>query len=109
MQKAGPPGPGAAPHPVRETLEVPTRDVEISNRLGIHMRPAMQFVETASRFRSSVAVRKADERVDGKSIYELLGLYAPYGTVLRLEVEGADAEECLEALTALVDSKFSEE
>lgn len=69
----------------------------------------MQFVETASRFRSEVAVRKGDARVDGKSIYELLGLYAPQGTVLRLEVEGSDAEECLEALTALVDSKFSED
>lgn len=86
-----------------------TREVEIINRLGIHMRPAMQFVETASRFRSRVAVRKGDQAVDGKSIYELLGLFAPQGTRLSLEVEGADAEECIEALAALVDSKFNED
>ena len=88
---------------------VPTRDVEIINRLGIHMRPAMRFVETANRFRAGVTVHKGKEKVDGKSIYELLGLYSPVGTVLRLEAVGDDADACLGALADLVKSKFGED
>ncbi len=84
------------------------RDVTIINRLGMHARPAMQFVETANRFHSPVTVSRGDKKVNGKSIMEMMLLEAMPGTVLRLEAEGGDAEACLDALAQLVRDKFHE-
>ena len=88
---------------------VAVRDVEIVNRLGLHARPAMQFVETANRFRSTVTVRKGDEKVNGKSIMEMMMLAAMPGTILRIEAAGDDAEPCLDALAKLIAEKFHED
>jgi phosphocarrier protein HPr len=84
------------------------RDVVIRNRLGLHARASAQFVKTAGRFRSEVAVETGSQRVNGKSIMGLLLLAAAQGTTLRLHAAGADAPEALEALTALVDGLFGE-
>ena len=81
---------------------MPTRDVTITNATGLHARPAAKFVEIASRFRSQVAVHKNDQIVNGKSVWDMLTLDAAAGTMLRLEVEGEDAEECLAQLTELL-------
>ena len=85
------------------------REVIIVNRLGMHARPAMQFVETASGFHSRVTVRKGTKKVNGKSIMEMMLLEAMPGTVLEVEAKGGDAEACLDALDALVRKKFHEE
>ena len=69
----------------------------------------MRLVETANRFKSRVTLHKGGSKVDGKSIYELLGLYSPRGTVLQVEAEGEDAEACLDALANLVKAKFGED
>lgn len=84
------------------------REVTIINRLGMHARPAMQFVETANRFHSSVTVSRGDKKVNGKSIMEMMLLEAMPGTVLRLEADGGDAQACLDALAQLVRDKFHE-
>ena len=81
---------------------MPTRDVEIVNPSGLHARPATKFAEVARRFRCRVTVHKGNEKVDGKNIMEMLLLAAPAGTVLRLETDGEDAEDCLERLTILL-------
>ena len=81
---------------------MPIREVEIVNPLGLHMRPAAKFVETANRFRASVLVHKDDQTVNGKSITEMMLLEAMPGTRLRLESHGEDAEACLEALARVV-------
>lgn len=83
---------------------MPTRNVEIHNPSGLHARPATKFAEAARRFHSRVTVHKGNEKVDGKNIMEMLLLAAPAGTVLRLEVEGEDAEVCLEQLTAVLQA-----
>ena len=83
--------------------------MEIINRLGMHARPAMQFVETAQRFACTVAVYKNKEKINGKSIMEMMLLAAMPGTVLRMEADGEDAEACLDALEKLVQEKFHEE
>jgi phosphocarrier protein len=73
------------------------------------MRPAMQFVETASRFQSSINVSRDDTNVDGKSIMQMSMLAATYGTRLKIKAEGADASEAIEALRDLVEvKKFGE-
>ncbi len=83
--------------------------MEIINRLGMHARPAMQFVETAQRFACKVTVYKNMEKINGKSIMEMMLLAAMPGTVLRVEADGEDAAACLDALEQLVKEKFHEE
>lgn len=89
-------------------MPVPYRNVEITNRLGMHLRPAMRFAETAQKFRCTVTVRKDQdqERIDGKSVMEMAGIAALPGTVLRLQAEGEDAEACLAALAECVRVEF---
>ena len=69
----------------------------------------MQFVDTASKFQSSVSVSKDDTNVDGKSIMQMSMLAATCGTRLKVKAEGADAAESIEALRELVEvRKFGE-
>ncbi len=91
------------------TLPEASRLVTIENSLGLHMRPTMQFVDLANQFRSGVMVRKGDHAVDGKNPMEMMLLEAVRGTQLEIQAKGADAEEAVEALAALVKSGFGEE
>lgn len=88
------------------------RDTKIYNYLGLHARPAMQFVDTANQFQSEIIVHKGGEdpaSVDGKSIMAMLTLAATQDTPLKIEANGADAEAAVKALVALIESKFGEE
>ncbi|MCC6907987.1 MAG: HPr family phosphocarrier protein [Phycisphaerales bacterium] len=86
-----------------------TAKVIIRNRLGLHARPAMSFVETASNFKSDVCVRRDAQKVDGKSIMQMMMLAATKGTELTIEVSGQDCREALKALIELVERGFDEE
>lgn len=86
-----------------------TKQLTILNKLGIHARPAAQFVRVASRFQSDVTVEKDDESVDGKSIMGLMMLAVGWGAEINVTVDGADEQECLESLEKLVNSKFGED
>lgn len=86
-----------------------TAIVEITNRLGLHARPAMSFVETASGFQSDVWVKGNNQRVDGKSIMQMMMLAATRGTKLEIEANGPDAEAAIARLVELVRSGFDEE
>jgi phosphotransferase system HPr (HPr) family protein len=86
--------------------------VTISNRLGLHARPAMVFVETACKYKSEIYVRRCDqnERVDGKSIMQLMMLAATHGTQIEIVAsDNDDAQDAIKDLVALVESKFQEE
>ncbi len=86
-----------------------SQEVTIQNKLGIHARPAAQFVKTASAFQSHVTVEKDGEGIDGKSIMGLMMLAAGHGSQLMITAEGEDADAALEALVKLVADKFGEE
>jgi phosphocarrier protein len=88
-----------------------TTTVSITNRLGLHARPAMMFVDVASKFTAEVTVRRCDqvEFVDGKSIMQLMMLAATQGTELEICAKGEDAEDATEELQMLIRSNFSEE
>lgn len=81
----------------------------IVNRLGLHARPAMTFVDVASAFSSEIKVRREDTEVDGKSIMQVMMLAASQGSSLEIVAEGEDAEKACEALKRLVDGGFDEE
>jgi phosphotransferase system HPr (HPr) family protein len=75
----------------------------VRSELGLHARPASQFVSLAGRFRASIRVSRGDEWVDGRSILSLLSLAAGRGTALRIRAEGDDAAEAVAALGRLLE------
>lgn len=88
---------------------MPKKDFTILNKLGIHARPAAQFVKTANRFQSDIFVEKDGEEVDGKSIMGLMMLAAGHGSVISVTADGADADAALEAIADLINRKFEED
>ena len=84
-------------------------EVEIKNANGLHMRPAMQFVDVASRFTSEIKVSNDKDSVDGKSIMHMAMLAAAAGTKLTITAKGADAQQAIEALKDLVENKHFDE
>jgi phosphocarrier protein HPr len=83
--------------------------VEIKNADGLHMRPAMQFVDLASRFDCTVTVSNDQTEADGKSIMQMSMLAATCGTRLRIRTQGPDAEKAVEALRELVEVRMFDE
>jgi phosphocarrier protein len=84
------------------------REATIVNPLGMHARPAAEFVKTASRFKSAVQVSKDGVSVNGKSILGVMMLVAERGSSMRIRAEGDDAEPAMDALLALVAAGFNE-
>jgi len=83
--------------------------VTVVNRLGLHARPAMSFVDLASTFQSGITVVKGDTSVDGKSIMQMMMLAASQGSELEVLAEGPDAGAACRALAKLVGDGFDEE
>lgn len=81
----------------------------IMNRLGLHARPAMTFVDVAITFTSVITVTKGDTTVNGKSIMEMMMLAAGQGSELEIVADGTDAELACKALQQLVQGGFDEE
>ena len=90
---------------------MPSRTVTISNRLGLHARPAMMLAECAGAFAADITIRREDAKdpVDAKSIMQLLMLAGTLGTRLELVAKGGDATAALKAIADLVDSGFDDE
>lgn len=83
--------------------------VRISNKYGLHARPAAEFVKVATRFASEVWASKDDIEVSGKSIMGVMMLAAEHGSFIGIRAAGPDAEEAVAALVRLVESRFGEE
>lgn len=86
-----------------------TAIVKIVNRLGLHARPAMCFVDVAMAHPCTVRVRRGDTTVDGKSIMEMMLLAATQGTELEIIAEGPGAPAAIADLKKLVDDGFGED
>ena len=85
------------------------REVTITNRAGIHARPAALIVQTAGKFASRVHLKKGSDSINAKSIMGILTLGASYGTPIVIAAEGADEAEAVEALARLFGNRFEEE
>jgi phosphocarrier protein len=85
------------------------KELVVTNKLGIHARPAAMFVKTANRFDCEVFVEKDGETVNGKSIMGLMMLAAGPGSKIRVQAEGADASQAVHEIEALLKRKFDEE
>ena len=84
--------------------------VAITNKRGLHARASSKFAVLAQSFKDTqIIVSKDDEEVTGDSIMDLMMLAAGIGSSIEISAEGEQAQEALDALVALVESKFGEE
>jgi len=84
------------------------RTAIVTNRLGLHARPAALLVTTATKFESQFFISKDSIRVNGKSIMGVMMLAAEMGTELILEVDGPDEIEAMEEILKIIESGFEE-
>jgi phosphocarrier protein len=88
---------------------MPSRTVEMANKRGLHARASAKFVTLAAAQPAEVEVEKDGNRVCGTSIMGLMMLGAAFGDSITIHAEGERAEEAVEALAGLVESRFGEE
>lgn len=82
--------------------------ITIVNKLGLHARAAAKLVNTASRFRSDVRLKREEREANAKSIMGVMMLAAAKGTEMLLEVEGPDEAEAFRAMKELITDRFGE-
>jgi phosphocarrier protein HPr len=85
------------------------RIVEITNKKGLHARASAKFVQAVENFDAEVTVTRGSETVGGTSIMGLMMLAAGPGTSITIHARGKDAAEAMNAICALVNSRFGED
>ena len=86
------------------------REVSLSNKYGLHARPASRLVGVANRFQAAITIANPSGRsVNAKSIMDVLTLAASSGTALTIRAVGEDAEAAVTELVQLIQSRFGEE
>ena len=83
--------------------------ITISNRAGIHARPAAVLVQAAKDFKANIYFEKGKDRINAKSIMGILTLAAAYGTELKIIAEGEDEKQAVDTIVRLFETKFEEE
>ncbi len=86
-----------------------TRELAIVNQRGLHARASAKFVKCAEGFNANIQVSRDGQTVPGTSIMGLMMLAAAMGTSISVEASGPEAHRAIEALAALVASKFDED
>ena len=81
----------------------------LKNKLGLHARAAAKIVNASSKYDSRVFLKKDGEKINGKSILDILTLACPMGSLITVEADGLDADDAMRELEELVENKFGEE
>ena len=84
------------------------KELEIINKLGLHARASAKFTQLASKYKSEVWMTFNKRRVNAKSIMGVMMLAAGKGSVILLETNGEDEQDCMQALEALIKDYFGE-
>lgn len=84
------------------------KQLEITNKKGLHARAAAKLINLTHNYASDVYVVRGDNEVNGKSILGLLMLAAHQGSWLTIRVDGPDEEDAILGITKLIESKFEE-
>jgi phosphocarrier protein len=87
---------------------MPSKSVEIINKLGLHARAAAKLTQVAGGFASDIWLSRSGRRVNAKSIMGVMMLAAGQGTSVLLEAQGDDAEDAIAAIAKLVADRFGE-
>ena len=85
-----------------------SKDVLVSNQVGLHARPATFFIQKANEFKSSIWVEKDERKVNAKSLLGVLSLGITRGVNINIIADGADEEQAVLALVELISSNFAE-
>lgn len=85
-----------------------SREVTITNSIGLHARPATFFIQKANSYKSSIWVEKDDRRVNAKSLLGVLSLGIAQGMTVTLIADGQDEETALDGLEELIQTGFVE-
>lgn len=85
------------------------KDVQIVNRLGLHARPAAQFVKISAKYKSDVFIIKDGYEINAKSIMGVMMLAAENGSTITIRCNGPDEDDCVSELVKLVNDKFYED
>ena len=85
------------------------RKVEVTNKLGLHARPAAMLVQKAFKFKSEIRLQKGDLEVNAKSILSVMALAAEMGSFVIIKAEGDDEAVAVEEIAKLFEEKFGEE
>lgn len=85
-----------------------TKEVKISNAIGLHARPATFFIQKANTYNCTIWVDKDDRRVNAKSLLGVLSLGIAKGMTIELVADGQDEEQAIAGLTELVERGFEE-
>lgn len=85
-----------------------SREVKITNSIGLHARPATFFIQRANSFKSNIWVEKDDRKVNAKSLLGVLSLGIAKGMPILISVEGVDENEALDSLCELINSGFED-
>ncbi|MFH2012547.1 MAG: HPr family phosphocarrier protein [Pseudomonadota bacterium] len=93
----------------RKEDRVQIKSFIITNKLGIHVRPATQLVTTANKFISDISIKKDELEIDAKGIMGILMLAASQGSEIVIRAEGKDAREAIDELGRLIEERFGEE
>ncbi len=92
------------------TLETTShREVTVNLESGLHMVPCSRIAEHVRDFAGTVCIMVEDRSVDAKSIFDLLTLRAPLGTVLTIEAVGPNSDDLVQGLAALFERNFEPE
>jgi phosphocarrier protein HPr len=87
---------------------VPSAELTIVNKLGLHARASAKLTQLAGSFKSEIWLTRNGRRVNAKSIMGVMMLAAGKGSTVTLDAEGEDALQALQALQALVADRFGE-
>jgi phosphocarrier protein HPr len=90
-------------------VNVAEETVEITNRLGLHLRAATTLAQAAARFKSTITVTRGKDEANARSVTSLIMLGAGKGVRLRLRAEGDDAQAAVTELSRLFKDGFGEE
>lgn len=85
------------------------QEIKITNRLGLHARPAALIAQTAAGFACDIEIAKDNVNVNAKSIMGVMMLAAEFGSSVRLTTNGSDEKEAFETIKQLFENKFNEE
>ena len=91
-----------------ESMAEQDQEFVVANRLGIHAKVAAQIVKVAKQYRSDVWITKKDHTVSGKNLLDVLTLFCPQGTMVRVSASGDDASEAMDALSLPFQTKLGE-
>ncbi len=85
-----------------------SKDIKITNNIGLHARPATFFIQKANTYKSTIMVEKDDRKVNAKSLLGVLSLGIAKGMTVTLTADGSDEQVAIDDLCAMINSGFAD-